>query len=108
MFVYFQNLSIKVHLKFKEHIKLFGTFKDTISKCPNIIRKMHPSQLLGCILAQVRSSNFWAFIIEHQVVHIIYICCGLKKIMLSLFPLAICFLFGNVKLKVIEFVKPND
>ena len=71
MFVYFQNLSIAVPLKFVKYVKLFGTFEDTISKCPNIIRKKHVSQLLGCLLARVRSSNFWSIIMEHPILYLL-------------------------------------
>ena len=38
-FAYFQNLSIKVPLKSEKYINILGMFGETISKCPDIIRK---------------------------------------------------------------------
>ena len=41
-FPYFQIFSTKVPLKFEKYMKLLDIFGDTISKCPDIIRKNTP------------------------------------------------------------------
>ena len=41
-FPYFQNFCTKFPLKFKKYMKLLDIFEETISKCPDFIRKNTP------------------------------------------------------------------
>ena len=97
-FPYFLNLSIKVPLKFEKYIKLFGTFEDTIPKCPNIIRKNTP--FLASRLYPSPSMEL-KLLVNHPVYCLVYLeLCVMKMLLstcifLSIVSLQLCVMLYN-------------
>ena len=73
-FTYSKNLSIKVPPKFENYMKLFRTFKGTISKYPNIKRKTTPfpaSRLYSSLSMELKLliNHYWTPCMSHRDNH---------------------------------------